>query len=208
MTRATRIAAVAVAVGLVPAAALAQGTGTDPLPVTGVTNIPTYGIGVAGIAFATAGDIACIEGSASKVVRVKGFEVTVTAPSAAVADVGVVLRQSLDTGGSPSTPVPVPFDPHNDPATATFRWFSAAPTLGAPRANGMIRTTKMGIGAQGSSAGAIGEKAFTAYGRYDQAIVLRGPNDAACLYTATAVPGLSVNVDAEWSETDYGIIER
>jgi hypothetical protein len=210
MTRATRMAAI-VAAALIPAAALAQGTGTDPLPVTGVTNIPTYGIGVAGVGLAGAGDIACIQGSASKVVRVKAFEISATATTAIVVDVAVVLRQSLDSGGTPIAPAPgapVRADPHNDPATATFVAFSAAPTPGTPRDNGTIRTAKLAVGAQGSSTGPIAEKPFTFYGRYDQAVVLRSPNDAACLNVGASGPGASYDIDAEWSETDYGIIER
>jgi|GEM_PF-1775314 len=179
-----------------------SGSGIDPLVVTGITNLPTFGVGVADVALTGSGDLACLEGVAGKVVRLKGFEISATATGAIVVDVGVVLRSTLDTGGTPTTYTPVRFDPINTtPAAATVRMFSTAPTPGTPVGNGTIRTAKLAVGAQGSSTGPIEEKDFTFYGRYSQAVVLRSATDAACLNVGASGAGASYNVDVEWTET-------
>jgi hypothetical protein len=194
------LGALLVAVAMAPGAALAQsGSPTDPLTVTGITALPTYGAGVSTIALTGAGDLACIEGSATSVVRVKGFQISAIASSAIVVDLAVVLRSSLDTGGTPTAPTPVPFDPANPPATAVFRVFSTAPTPGT--LVGTIRTAKLAVGTQGQATGAIGDARFSFFNRFGQAIMLRDASHAACVTVTAAGNGASYDFDAEWTET-------
>jgi hypothetical protein len=179
--------------------ALAQ-TPTNPSVVSGITGIPTYGAGVPAVALTGAGDLACVEGSATKVVRVLGFQISAIASTAIVVDLNLIMRSTLDTGGTPIVVTPVALDPANAVATAAFRAFSAAPTAGTTI--GTLRTAKLAVGTAGQATGIIGDARFGFYGRYGQAVMLRDAVHAICINVSATGTGASYDIDAEWTEAN------
>jgi len=164
--------------------------------VSGNTNIATYSTAVIGLSNSSAGDVFCINGSATKVVKVKGIRVNATGGTAAVADVSVVLRSSLDTGGGLASVTMVKNDPLNAPATATVNSFTSNPTPGT--LVGAVRSMKMAVGTQGNTAtSSEGLFQFTVY--WDQPMTLRAATSQLCVAT-TAISTGSWDIDAEMTE--------
>ena len=172
---------------------------TTPLPVTGNSNIPTYGAGSTNIANTGAGDVYCIGGSTTKIVRIKGIRVSATASTAAVVSASVVLRSSADSGGTSSALTVVKSDQNNPDATATVTAYSVSPTPGT--AIGTIRVRKIAVGTQGNSA-TISESLFQFTPYWDQPIVLRGTSQFACVNVSAAGTGASWAIDHEHTEQD------
>lgn len=170
---------------------------TGPAVVTGNTNVPTYASAAIGIANTGAGDIYCIAGSATKVVKIKGIRVSATATSTIVIDANVVLRSALDTGGTSTAITVVPQDTSNPAATATVTSYSVSPTPGA--AIGTLRSQKLAVGTAGNSANAgLALYQFSVY--WDQPLILRGAAQNACINVSAAGTGATFDVDHEHTE--------
>ena len=172
-------------------------TATNPLPVTGQSNIASYGAAVVGLANAAAGDIYCITGSATKTVRIKGIRVSAVATAAIVGDVSVVLRSAANTGGTSSAPTVVKHDQNNPAATATVAAYTVSPTPGA--AIGTLRSRKMSVSTSGNNA-TSSEALFQFSVYWDQPVVLRGTTQLACVVVSAFGAGASFDVDHEHTE--------
>lgn len=169
----------------------------SPMPVTGVTNVPSYAAGNVGIANTGAGDILCIAGSASKTIYVKRVRVSGIATAAIVVDTSVIKRSTLGTGGTSTTETAVPLDSSNAVATATVKSYSVSPTAGT--AVGTVRARHQALGVQGNTANTT-ESLFDFANYYDQPLTLRGTTQNLCVNVGAAGAGGSWATDVEWTE--------
>lgn len=96
---------------------------------------------------ATASDVAILNGSGSKTVRVTRVEVSIAATAAGIVDALLIKRSTANTGGTSSAPTVVPNDANDAAGTATVLQYSANPTVGSIVGN--VRAQKMGILANG-----------------------------------------------------------
>lgn len=178
----------------------AQGSPTVPLPVTGITAVPTYSGAVVGLANTGAGDIYCVTGAptaSGKIVRVKGFRVSAVATAGIDVDINVILRSTLDTGGTSANVPLVAHDQTNPTASGTATSYSVAPTPGT--AIGTVRTQKDAVGTPGNTVNtALALFQFSVY--YGQALTLRLPTQAACVNVSAGGAGSLWDVDHEHSE--------
>lgn len=170
---------------------------TTPLPITGVTNIPTYAAANASIANTGAGDVFCIQGSSVKTVKVKRFRVSAIANSAIVVDTILYKRSAIDTGGTPLTETAVPLDSLNAAASALVKSYSASPLTGTTV--GPIRARHIAAGTQGNTA-TVTEALYDFASYYDQPLVLRGATQAACVNVGALGTGGNWAIDVEWTE--------
>lgn len=170
---------------------------TSPMFVIGNSAVPTYSSAVVNQAYTVAGDIYCIIGSDTKTVEVKGIRVTGVATAAIVGDVSIILRGSLDTGGGLASVPVVKMDQNNPAGTATVNSFTSAPTPGT--AIGTVRSRKLAFGTQGNSA-TTSEGLFQFSVYWDQAIVLHGSTQAACVNVSAFGAGASFDIDHEHTE--------
>jgi hypothetical protein len=178
-------------------AAFAQGSSPSlPQYVTGNTGVNTYNGGVSAAANSSAGDVYCIFGSATKIVKVKRISISGIASAAIINSVIVVKRSTADTGGTPTAVTLVPNDSANPAATATATVYATAPTPGT--LVGIVRSSYQAIPTT-SNANAHEDKLedFTSY--WDQPIVLRGVNQSLCL-TIPATAGGTWNINHEHTE--------
>src|SRR5208337_4596467 len=145
---------------------------------------------------ATATDFYTIVGSATKTVRILKITVTGWATSGASPEIALIIRSAADTSGTATQPAITPNDSNNAAATAVINLYSVNPTLGT--AVGTIRARKMNLGAAGA-AGII-EWKFSDIN--DQALVLRGVTQLACLsFGGASVPsGTTLAVEVEFVE--------
>lgn len=189
-----------------PGHAVAQSTNNplsqspaNPFFVDGNTAKFTYAGAATGVALTTPGDVYCVVGSATKIVRVKGIRVSATATAGAVIDGQLFLRSTLDTGGTPAS-VPIVAQDSNFPAaTATATSYSGgtAPTPGT--SIGLIRSQKIPVGTQGNSANAgVALYQFSVY--WDAAVTLRGTAQSLCVNMTGLAAGASIDVDHEHTE--------
>lgn len=179
-------------------AACAPVTAAAPLPTTGNTDIPTYSGSVTGIANTGTGDVYCIQGSATKIVKVKGVRVSAVATAAITIPAVLIRRSTLDSGGTSAAVTLVPSDSLNAAGTAVVKSYSVSPTPGT--AVGQIRTEKLAIGTQGSANSSdTALFQFTVY--WNQPQVLRGVNESLCVSLPVAAgAGASLDIDHEHTE--------
>lgn len=183
--------------------------GVNTVPIPGVTclmepTVDTYaamGYGIAPAASAT--DVACITGSASKVTRVQAVKVSGTAGTLVTLPILLTKHTVANTGGTAAgttaLPVPGALDSNSPAATATTTAYTANPT---------VDSTALRIDAQTASfnttaALVAGVPAFFDYtGRnYSMAPVLRGVAQQVCVNLG----GISVSsgllaISFRWTE--------
>lgn len=194
-------------------AALAQSSCTG---FGGVNSVPQIGTacvqeptttsyaatGIAIVPAASATDIACITGSATRVVRVQQVKVNGTGTAIAIP---IVLNKhaSANTGGTAATggalPVPYALDSTNVAATATTTAYTANPTI--PDATpGVIDIQWLGLAATTTST--AGNTTFTYWDReFMQAITLRGIAQQLCVNLNATSPTASLAVSFKWTES-------
>lgn len=104
-----------------------------PMPVTTEGQNPSYSYQAADITpAATATDVVCLVGSASKTVYVNRVQITADATGSAVLDLYVFKRTAANTGGTATQPAFVKHDSADPAATGVINLYSANPTgLGA-----------------------------------------------------------------------------
>lgn len=174
------------------------GAGAPPPTYSAAFSPSASGTAVA----ASTTDFWCIAGGSKGVFITK---ITLTGAAAAanlVGRINLVLRSSLDTGGTPTTITAVPHDSTNAAATATVTSFAANPgALGTA-----VATLKGYIDVIQSTASGMPPGPFIAlqesWGaiRGVQPLVLRGATQAACLNSNGATSLTNAMVNVEWYE--------
>jgi hypothetical protein len=175
-----------------------------PPPAPGYVYVLPYGgfaayAGAGTSALAVAGDVYCVQGSASQNVQITKIGISALATAANTVNVSVVVRSSANVGGSPSNVSIESYDQNNAAATAVATSYDAAGTLGAPIAT--VRSANVVVGAKGSSNVAIGEILF----RFEPSpLLLRGTSQFACINVSAVGAGASISVFHEHIETTVG----
>lgn len=170
---------------------------TEPV----ITTYAAMGYGIVPAASAT--DVACITGSATKVVRVQRVRVSGTAGTLVTLPVLLTKHTVANTGGTAATstalPVPGPLDSTNAAASATTTAYTANPTVDATA----TRVDARAVSLNTTAALVTGPEADFNYTgqRYSQAPVLRGVAQQLCVNLG----GISVTsgllaVSFEWTE--------
>lgn len=205
---------IALFLGLVAGAqAQCVGVGTvNNAPYPGVScamdpTISTYaatGIGIVPAASAT--DIACITGSATKVVRVQAIRISGTAGTLVTLPVVITKHASANSGGTPATstalPVPYAHDSTNVAATATTTAWTANPTIN-DATPGIIGSATISLNTTAALVGQ-GEVMFNWINHnFMQAPILRGVAQQLCInLNAVSVTSGLVNATFYWTEAN------
>lgn len=183
--------------------------GVNSVPQTGVTcpsepSVATYGaMGYGIIPVSSATDVACITGSATKVVRLQSVQVSGTAGTLVSLPVLLNKHTVANTGGTAAVttalPVPMKLDSRSPTATATTTAYTANPTIDATAAQmDVITTTLTTTGTTVSST-----KAFFDYKSrpYMEAPTLRGVAQQYCVNLgAVSVSSGLLAVSFLWTE--------
>lgn len=165
---------------------------------------PTYAATAVGIVpAASATDIACLTGSATKIVRLQTVRVN---GSGTAISVPVLLKMNLvaDTGGTATTgaaiPVPYAIDSTNVAVSATAVAYTANPTITGTA--GILDSGNLGVVA--ATVGAAvqpGGVTFDYSARsYNQAPILRGVAQQFCVNLNATTPTALLNVSFKWTE--------
>ena len=184
--------------------------GINSVPQVGVSCLseptaPSYaatGTGIALVAAAT--DVACITGSATKIVRLQGIRVSGTAtPTALSTAVLLTKHASADTLGTPAVttalPTPYSLDTANPTVSATTTAYTANPTIN-DAAPGIIDGALLNFGL---TTAANAPLHFDYYNRlYAEAPTLRGVAQQVCVnLNAVTVTGGLMTVEFRWTES-------
>ena len=130
-------------------------------------------------------------------VKVTGICVAAEANSAVIADITLVLRSTLNSGGGLASVPIIRMDKLNPAATATVQSFTSAPTLGT--AIGTTRSNKFPLTGSGS-AGRSCDGMWLFPRAYGQAITLRGATQSACVHSTALGAGGEWNISHEHTE--------
>lgn len=181
--------------------------GVNTVPQTGIAclsepTIDSYaatGIGIVPAAAAT--DIACITGSATRIVRLQSIRVTGTGTAITV-PVVITKHAVANTGGtaavSTDLPVPFPLDSTDAAASATTTAYTANPTITAGA--GVTDIQFLGLAATTATATNAGVT-FDYSGRnYSEALTLRGVAQQVCVNLNGTSPTASLAVSFRWTE--------
>lgn len=195
---------------LAPSGALAQAPCGVQIPQVGVACIlestnPTYaatGIGIAPAASAT--DIACLTGSATKIIRIKRIRVSGTAGTLINVPVLITKHAAANTAGTAATgtalPVPYTLDTSNPTVSATATAYTANPTITDASA-GIVASGMLVLTATGTLAGNTGLVFDWSNEALNQSPVLRGIAQQVCInLNATSPSSGLVNVSFLWTE--------
>ena len=175
-----------------------------PPPAPGYVYVLPYGgyaayAGAGTSALTVAGDVYCVQGSASQNVQVTKIGISAIATAGSTVNVSVVVRSSANVGGSPHNVSIESYDQNNPPATAGATSYDTAGTPGAAIAT--VRSANVAVGAKGSSNIAIGEILF----RFEPSpLLLRGTSQFACINVSAVGSGASISVFHEHIETTVG----
>lgn len=193
------------------AAQCAQVSGINSVPVPGITCASepiatTYGATSVGLVPVAAGptDMACITGSATKVVRVQYVRVSGSGTAISI-PILLMKRASANTGAASAltTALPVPYalDSTNTAATATTQaWITANPTI-VDTSPGILDAANLGLVATTVGAGVATSVIFDYTARnFNQAIVLRGIAQQLCVNGNTIAQTSLLNITFRWTE--------
>lgn len=183
--------------------------GVNTVPQIGVAclsepNVLTYAATSVGLVPAAAAtDIACITGSATRVVRVQAIRI---AGSGTAISVPVLIRKnaSANTAGTAATgtalPVPYAFDSQNSAATATTTAWTANPTVN-DSAPGIIANANLGVVATTVGAAVTPVIEFNYRDRnFMEAPTLRGVAQQICVNLTGTSPTALLNISFSWTE--------
>jgi hypothetical protein len=176
----------------------AQHYPTPPAPGY-VYTIPYHGYPTyagAGTSAATAsGDVYCIQGSDNVVVAVSKIGVSATASSSGAVNAEIILRSSPDVGAS-NPVILAPYDRNFPVPNAIAVSYDSVPVPGT--SIGTVRAAKLAVGTTGNAT-TIGDVLF----RFDSPLLLRGPNEFACLNVSGVGTGASILFEHEHTELPH-----
>lgn len=163
----------------------------------------TYGAtGVGIVPAASATDIACLTGSATRVTRLQSIRVS---GSGTAISVPVLITKHIvaNTGGTAATgtalPVPFRLDTASAAPTATTLAWTANPTITAGA--GILDNGNLGLVATTVGAAVQPYLLFDYSSRlFSQAIILRGVAQEVCVNLNATSPTALVNVTFRWTE--------
>ena len=154
---------------------------------------------------ASATDIVCLQGSATKTIHLTRVTISGSAGTAITTPFVVLLRHSLDTGGTPASgvalPVAAPNDQNNQTATATLNAWTANPTItdASPNYYASLAVTLPVTASSGTTPTILHFGAFTE--PYNQDITIRGVAQAACInLQAASVSSGVLSISLTWWE--------
>lgn len=142
---------------------------------------PTFATFVFGYTpYANPTDVLMIQGSPSRIVRIREISVTGTATTASNIGILTVRRSTPNTGGSPTVVPLYPRDQNDAAATSTVSLFGSAPALGT-----LIGGTDGGrLNIAPPANGGIDRLPLQYSWFNDKAPILRGVNDCLCINLA------------------------
>lgn len=165
----------------------------------------TYGLDVSGyVAYATPTDLYCINGSASKIVRISEMNIRVQSTAGALQTVQFIKRSTANTGGTPTSQTAIPYYSANAAATATVTSYGSAPSLGTA-----VGTLRIVQGTSGTLTAAAINLAMrnnflnATLVSSNQYVTLNGVAEGLCInYGGAALTsGFTAIIGAEWEES-------
>lgn len=148
---------------------------------------------------ASATDVWCIRGSATKTVKIQGVRISGIASANTVVSALLVKRSTANSGGTSSAVTVVPHDSLEDAASATVASYSANPTLGT--SVGLLRAENI-LFAGNSAPNLAIEIVVYQFSVYSGRVpTLRGTSESLCVnLNGQTVSGGAISVDAQWTE--------
>lgn len=179
--------------------------GVNTTPQPGVvcameSTMPTFSASVSGFAAAsTATDVACLTGSASRVVRLQRVLVTGSAASTIAIPVSLFLRTAADSAGTAVVMTPFSMDTNNTSTVSNVQYFTANPTIN-DTLQAQVDVAQILLPTTTTSAYGITPFDYSV-ALNSQGPVLRGTGQQLCVNFNKTSPSTSlVNINFRWTE--------
>jgi hypothetical protein len=173
----------------------------DGVPYGDQTSLlPTYAAGASFVP--TTGTLLHLQGSATKVVTLRGFSITGVAGQVGSLTFELRKTTTAPTGGTSTLVTPVTVDPADADATATLRYYTAAPTPATSVGSffTFLQFFPTASGGQGESQSPRELSPFPGAAP----VVIRGANEGISFYTASAaLNNPNIQISISWTETDF-----
>lgn len=186
---------------------LVAGTAQIGHVIIDANNAPTYACSYIGLTpAASCTDLAILNGSASKIIRIMRIVVSALTSAATGATLDLVLakRSTADTAGTAVGAVtPVPFDSADAAATAALTAYSANPTTGTLVGNVYVTKFQQALGTPTATDFPTNQPFIAQWGITDsKPIVLRSAAEGLAInFNGSSFgAGASVDVTVEWTE--------
>lgn len=172
-------------------------------PVSGTitlidTTKSTYSASIRGVVTAaTATDVLVIQGSSTKIIKIRFIGISGTQTGNAVTPIIILKRSTLDTGGTSTTLINVAHDSNDTAATAIIKSYTANPTLGTLVGNVLQEQITFNNGL----ASGLEDKIEYEFGVFTKALTLRNANESIAInFNSTTVTAGSINFTIQWTE--------
>jgi hypothetical protein len=161
----------------------------------------TYSLGINSLAIATTTptDICRISGSASKLLKILQVQVSALQTTAGEVNVLLIKRSTANTGGTSTTPTPVPHDSLDSAASSVVAFYTANPTaLGTSL--GIVNAIKLFV-PNATTASAPGTPVWDFSQAFEKPLILRGVNESLVInLNGVTAAGATFNINITWTE--------
>jgi hypothetical protein len=176
---------------------------SNPVPTTCVSGctsadptLATYSVGTSFIVGGSPTDLALIQGSATKVIKIRRIWINFSISAGANAEVILMRRSTGNSSGVPVTLIPGRHDTTDPPATATVT------TYGGTATTGTLVSTLFYTVLAASTTNTLAPPTEIRYGvpNGDKPIVLRGTSDYLAIGTSSGANSTNARLTIEWTE--------
>lgn len=170
---------------------------TNPLPTrSGDSLTATYSVGASWVLGSTPTDMALVQGSASKVIKIRRIFANVTQATAANTEISLIRRSSGNTSGVPTVQTAGKFDTTDPGASAVVTTYAGTATTGTTVATLFYTIIP------GSTGTTLGQPTDIRFGtpNGDKPIILRGTGEYLGIATSTTAGGGNMRLTIEWTE--------
>lgn len=159
----------------------------------------TYSASITGLSVAiTPTDIFTIIGSNTKIIKIISISFSATKTNSSINDLILLKRSTDNTGGIFTTPIMVPHDSIDTPATAIIRAYTTNPTLGILVGN--LRADKILIPSGTSSSSPI-INSIDVVSTIAKPLILNGPSEIISVnLNSVSLSGASIDLNIIWIE--------
>jgi hypothetical protein len=179
-------------------------SGSNPLPVTCISGcfpsgaaLATYAVGASWATPGTPTELAVLQGSDTKTIKVRRVLLTATAASATNVQVDMIRRSTTNTGGTLNSVTPAKLDTVDPAPTALFNYYTANPS-GLGTSLGTLRTVTFGA-VSSTSASITPSQEYTFGELNSKPLVLRGSGDFLAFNSAQGA-SYNMRLSVEWTE--------
>lgn len=166
---------------------------------TAGSSLATYGIGATWTLAASPTDIAVLQGSDTKTIKVRRVLMTTASGTTSNMQVDFTRRSTADTAGTSQVVTAAKMDSLDAAASAVFRTYTVNPT-GLGTSAGLVKTVLFGVNNSTTTNNPTPSQEYTFGELNSKPLILRGSSDFLAFNVAIGGGGTNFRFSIEWTE--------